>query len=701
MAILPYTSATPNATVTTSGKTKQVVYNVRDYGATGDGTTDDTVACQNAINAAHTAGGGVVWFPAGTYKLVTNPLKLYSGTTPTITAYSNITLAGTGSSGTNGTIITQTTTGVDCIKLLNDVANGAQSVGIVIKNLCVSWGTGTLTNSGNGIYFAEQAASGPAFYQCSLTNVRANNFQGTGKYGFNFESIIVSTVKECHAYSCYGGFFLNGAVGSEYGSVSTSTSFIDCYANAPTTYGYRMIDATYCSFQSCACDITVNATTAYLVEGCNSLVFNACGVELDGTHTLTNGFSIAANTSLTGSSGVGLYDTYVYQSKSTIEVLVTGSSKGVTLFGHQSNSSISGSTALKADASTTVTEIMCNLDAGAVTPRNINATAKDVILADWDGTTTLPGLLTLSTGTLATSTGTLTLPTSTDTLVGRATSDTLTNKNLTSGTNTFPTLNQNTTGSAAKWTTARNLAGNSVDGSANVAFANKFIVQGTTDTGLSAAQFLGALGTGIVKNTTTTGVLSIAVAGDFPTLNQSTTGSAATLTTPRTIQTNLASTSSASFDGSANITPGVTGTLPVANGGTGTTAQRTILIPVVLPDPYQTTTSATYDDMDFAYFPFDPTLYTSINAVYFQCVFQQGNSGTFTCDVQLVNDAGTAITGSGLTASLAQFAKSSQKTANIKANLTNGPQTYRIQAKVAAGGRVSPGYAALLVECLL
>lgn len=78
----------------------------------------------------------------------------------------------------------------------------------------------------------------------------------------------------------------------------------------------------------------------------------------------------------------------------------------------------------------------------------------------------------------------------------------------------IPTLNQNTTGSAATWTTARNLAGNSVNGSANVAFANKFIVQGTTDAGLSAAQFLGALATGLVKNTTTSGVLSIAVASD-------------------------------------------------------------------------------------------------------------------------------------------------------------------------------------------
>lgn len=71
--------------------------------------------------------------------------------------------------------------------------------------------------------------------------------------------------------------------------------------------------------------------------------------------------------------------------------------------------------------------------------------------------------------------------------------------------------------SATKWTTARNLAGNSTDGSANVTFANKFIVQGTTDTGLSAAQFLGSLSTGILKNTTTTGVLSIATASDLPT----------------------------------------------------------------------------------------------------------------------------------------------------------------------------------------
>ena len=46
--------------------------------------------------------------------------------------------------------------------------------------------------------------------------------------------------------------------------------------------------------------------------------------------------------------------------------------------------------------------------------------------------------------------------------------------------------------------------------------------------------------------------------------------SATKLSTPRNIQVNLGSTSSASFDGTSNVSPGVTGVLPVANGGTGT-----------------------------------------------------------------------------------------------------------------------------------
>lgn len=44
-----------------------ITYDVKGFGATGDGTTDDAVAIQAALDAANTAGGGVVYFPKGTY----------------------------------------------------------------------------------------------------------------------------------------------------------------------------------------------------------------------------------------------------------------------------------------------------------------------------------------------------------------------------------------------------------------------------------------------------------------------------------------------------------------------------------------------------------------------------------------------------------------------------------------------------------
>lgn len=85
---------------------------------------------------------------------------------------------------------------------------------------------------------------------------------------------------------------------------------------------------------------------------------------------------------------------------------------------------------------------------------------------------------------------------------------------------------------------------------------------------------LSGLATGILKNTTGTGVPSIAVAGDFPTLNQNTTGSAATLTTGRTISiTGDLAYTSPSFDGSGNVT--AAGTLATVNSNVGSFGSST------------------------------------------------------------------------------------------------------------------------------
>jgi len=46
---------------------KVQIFNVKDYGAKGDGTTLDTIAIQKTISACFAAGGGQVYFPDGEY----------------------------------------------------------------------------------------------------------------------------------------------------------------------------------------------------------------------------------------------------------------------------------------------------------------------------------------------------------------------------------------------------------------------------------------------------------------------------------------------------------------------------------------------------------------------------------------------------------------------------------------------------------
>jgi polygalacturonase len=58
-----------------SAFSKPIFYDVKDYGAKGDGKNLDTKAIDKAISAANAAGGGTVYFPAGNYLSVTIHLK--------------------------------------------------------------------------------------------------------------------------------------------------------------------------------------------------------------------------------------------------------------------------------------------------------------------------------------------------------------------------------------------------------------------------------------------------------------------------------------------------------------------------------------------------------------------------------------------------------------------------------------------------
>jgi hypothetical protein len=90
-----------------------LVVNAKDFGATGNGTTNDAPAIQAAIAACGTAGGGTVYLPAGNYAIQT-------GLTITTSAVS---LAGAGA----GASIIQTPSGYETLTMLL-VGNGTVTI---------------------------------------------------------------------------------------------------------------------------------------------------------------------------------------------------------------------------------------------------------------------------------------------------------------------------------------------------------------------------------------------------------------------------------------------------------------------------------------------------------------------------------------------------------------------------------------------
>src|SRR5512146_391886 len=93
-------------TIVSVAQAVPATFNVRDFGAVGDGTTSDNAAITKAIKACNANGGGTVLFPAGKYmtgsfELLSNVnLHLEAGAvilgSPNLDDYGDVSLLGIG-----------------------------------------------------------------------------------------------------------------------------------------------------------------------------------------------------------------------------------------------------------------------------------------------------------------------------------------------------------------------------------------------------------------------------------------------------------------------------------------------------------------------------------------------------------------------------------------------------------------------------
>lgn len=137
--LLPLHAEAPGKMKAASSDLGARIYNVREFGAKGDGKTLDTAALQAAVDACHRDGGGTVLVPAGTFAIGTVELK------------SNVTLHIAASGKLLGTADGTKYHAVDVIPLrgdstLND-GNWALLFAVEAKNVTIE-GPGTIDGQG-------------------------------------------------------------------------------------------------------------------------------------------------------------------------------------------------------------------------------------------------------------------------------------------------------------------------------------------------------------------------------------------------------------------------------------------------------------------------------------------------------------------------------------------------------------------------
>jgi parallel beta-helix repeat protein len=276
-----------------------------DFGAKGDGAANDTTACQAALDAANTAGGGIVYFPAGTYLV------------DFLVFYSNVIVRGSGEVCT--VLKKRVNDGNALLRSSSYASIGGSSAGGE-----VGWAIEDITLDGNKATASGTSGLQAYGYKYKIRNVTVRNcalrgvhLDWNGGQGFGADSL-ESSVYNLRVHDCDGVgldflgphdarfadvVLFKNAVNLHVGPNATATQWVNlhCWGTVTDNAG-AVIEAGYTQIANSAFEgANTNRSLLVLLGGSGVLT----GVHCYGTDGNTSENATGIQLGQTGDTGYG------------------------------------------------------------------------------------------------------------------------------------------------------------------------------------------------------------------------------------------------------------------------------------------------------------------------------------------------------------------------------------------------------------